>query len=758
MNKTLSDESGGALCDGLSVAREVRVMEAYRRHEADHPFVRELECLKVQTPASLLEIREGDWFAGRQDRLLVGIDQEHGGLDECAFYCAREDLQRRLVDPRASDEVRTQIRELLAFWEGRTTYDHCRRAFPEHLQKGLPADDYYTGTEISYPMFGLGGPMLDFGKLLRLGIGGLREQVEQRRRRAQDEEQRRFLDSLSGAIDIFVDAALRYAADARAKASQVADEESRQRLLLIEASCRHIASEPPRTYHQTVQLVLLYCLVSLVKNYGRMDVYLGDFLARDLEAGVISMDQAREMTLGLWKLIHFRGNHFNNRMVLGGRGRPNPQNADRFIKLALEVQAIYGQAIPQMALRWYEGMDKSIWDQALATLAGGSTQPMLYNDDVNVPAVERAFGVSEADAEQYVMYGCGEYVIDYRSIGSPDAALNIAKALTVTLFNGTDPFVPQKGGRGFGELRSLATFEAFREAYAGQLRHEIALLAEAQALIYRETSKHACYPFLSLLYADCVERGKPLLAGGVRHVGGTLEAFGSSTASDSLLAIKKTVYDEGIVTPEELLEALRADFVGHEALRRQLLGYPKYGNDDLEADAMSLWLNGVICKAARQEGKRVGLDSFLIVLINNGDSIWLGKGVAATPDGRKAGQPIANGNQPGAGYDQSGLTALLNSMSKLDAGLHAGVVHNVKLSRGLAQSRRAEVSALFRAYFASGGTQAMITVTDRGELERAMEEPEKYANLIVRVGGYSERFVNLPREIQQEIIRRTLYS
>jgi len=173
---------------------------------------------------------------------------------------------------------------------------------------------------------------------------------------------------------------------------------------------------------------------------------------------------------------------------------------------------------------------------------------------------------------------------------------------------------------------------------------------------------------------------------------------------------------------------------------------------------MILCLNGLACRAAHREGLRAGLDSFNIVLINNGDSVWLGKGVAATPDGRNAGEPISNGNQPGAGYDHAAMTALLNSMSKLDAGLHARVVHNLKLSRGLAQSRRAEVSALFQGYFAGGGTQLMVTVIDRDELENALKEPEKHANLIVRVGGYSERFVNLPRDIQLEVIRRTLYA
>jgi pyruvate-formate lyase len=172
---------------------------------------------------------------------------------------------------------------------------------------------------------------------------------------------------------------------------------------------------------------------------------------------------------------------------------------------------------------------------------------------------------------------------------------------------------------------------------------------------------------------------------------------------------------------------------------------------------MNLWFNEFLCRTCAEKGKECGLDSFLIVLINNGDSIMFGKATAATADGRRAGAPIANANQPGAGYDQSGLTALLHSMGKLDPSLHAGVVHNLKVSRSTMTGNRAKISALLKAYFAVGGTQLMITVTDRGELEAAMKEPQEYANLVVRVGGYSDRFVNLTPDIQQEVLRRTLY-
>jgi pyruvate-formate lyase len=283
------------------------------------------------------------------------------------------------------------------------------------------------------------------------------------------------------------------------------------------------------------------------------------------------------------------------------------------------------------------------------------------------------------------------------------------------------------------------------------------LLAEAQAINYRVTGEHAIFPLLSLLYDDCLQRGKPLLAGGVRYLGGTLESFGNNTAADSLFSIQQAVFEKRLFSAARLLEMLECNFEGYEAERRQLLALPKYGNDHPDADAMSLWVNHLVCDAALRQAARVGLDTFLVVLINNGDSVLFGKTTGATADGRRRGEPLSNGNQPGAGYDQNGVTALMNSMAKLDASRHAGATHNIKLARPLFQTRFAHLRALAKGYFAQGGTQLMVSVTDRRELEEALVHPERYSNLIVRVGGYSERFVQLPREIQQEVLRRTLY-
>jgi pyruvate-formate lyase len=295
------------------------------------------------------------------------------------------------------------------------------------------------------------------------------------------------------------------------------------------------------------------------------------------------------------------------------------------------------------------------------------------------------------------------------------------------------------------------------QAYAQQVCHQIDLLAEAQVIIYKVCGQDVSMPLVSLLMEDCLARGKPLLQGGVRYLGGTLETYGNNCTADALLAIQKSVYEKRWFTSDQLIEILDHDFDGFEHEQRKLLALPKFGNDHPEADAMSLRLNHFVLTAIRNQRERTEMHSYLAVLINNSFSVGLGKTTSASADGRKSGESLTNGNQPRVGCDRQGLTALLNSMAKLDPGLHAGAVQNVKCSREMFRTRRPESEALLKGYFALGGTQAMITVVDKGELEDAILHPENYGNLMVRIGGYSERFVNLSRELQLEVIRRTLY-
>ena len=731
------------------LAREIHFSQVHREYENAPAWERESACLRAQFPVALAPIQPGDDFAGRELPMLVGVSPEPGGL---GYYCQADSIRTIFENPDTDTTTRLQAVWLLDYWAGRTTQAHCRAAFPERLAQALPDDDYVNGNEISFPLYRIAGPYLDFDKLLRLGIGALRRAIQDRQAALAPG----FFQTLTTALDLFGEVAQWYARQAREMAARPGGEQGRY--LRMAVSLEQIASGPPQNFHQAIQLAWLYALLAQVLNYGRMDVYLGDFLARDLDGALITEAEALDLTAALWRLINARGNVFNNRVIIGGLGRRNPVNADRFALMALDAQRRVHDILPQLSLRWARGMDERIWHEALDVIGAGNPFPILYNDDVNVPGVARAFEVSVEQAEQYLPFGCGEYVLDHASLGTPNGTLNLLKALDVTLHDGVDPFSGRRCGLGFGNLSNFATFGALQNAYERQVQHQVELLAEAAAIIYGVTGAELAFPFISLLYDDCLVRGKAILQGGVRYLGATLETYGNNSTGDALLAIQQAVFEKGWLPAADLLAALDADWQGHEAQRRRLKLLPKFGNDDPQADAMSLWVNTQVCTAVRDQRQRGELHSFLAVLINNNMNVGFGQKTAASAEGRRRGDSLSNGNQPGVGHDASGPTALLNSMSRLDPGLHAGAVQNIKVGRSLFGENRQALQALLAGYFDSGGSQLMLTVTDRAELERAMQFPEQYAHLLVRVGGYSERFVNLPRAIQLEILQRTLYE
>lgn len=338
----------------ISLEREKRFTRVYRAHRDDHPYVRELHCLSCQTEMLFLPLGPEDLFAGHTERMFVGIDPERGDVVETAYFCQRRLLTEHLQDPQTNARLRADIRELLDFWQDEVTHRRCRERFTEEMSVGLPSDDYYSCQELSFPMYGLGGPCLDYDRLLTLGIGGLRAQVSDRLRSAPDADSDAFLHCLLGALDMFTGVAVRYAQQAEALARlhplHAGD------LLRLRDDLYHICEHQPETYAQAIQLFWLYSLMSLTRNYGRMDVYLGDFLARDLDQGVLSAEQGDRLTLALWRMIARRTDNFNNRVIIGGLGRRNPANADLFAAYALRAQAASNQPIPQLSLRCHAGM------------------------------------------------------------------------------------------------------------------------------------------------------------------------------------------------------------------------------------------------------------------------------------------------------------------------------------------------------------------------------------------------------------------
>lgn len=396
---------------------------------------------------------------------------------------------------------------------------------------------------------------------------------------------------------------------------------------------------------------------------------------------------------------------------------------------------------------------------------GFSNEPLLgrsvgyFYDEARALEALEAEGADAAakEAEDYVFFGCGEYVLNKKSLGSPNGIINLLKALEVTIFDGQDIWENKPLGRKLGSLTDFESFEEFYDAYKKQLSWYFDILARQEQMEYDICGETGEFLFISMLMEDCLERGKGICGGGIRYLGGTLETYGNINTANSLYAIKDLVYDRKLISAKKLMEALRADFQGYEQERRLLLEAEKYGNDLDGVDQMAVDLHEFVCSSVREQKRITRMHSYMVVIINNEANTVLGRFTAASADGRRSGEPMANANNPAGGTDTSSATAMLNSLVKLRTDIHAGAVQNMTFSKELFGENRKILEQLLRTYFANGGQQAMINVLGREDLVKAMERPQDYGNLLVRVGGFSARFVTLAPDVQREIASRTLY-
>lgn len=446
------------------------------------------------------------------------------------------------------------------------------------------------------------------------------------------------------------------------------------------------------------------------------------------------------------------------RVIIGGLGRKRPEAADRLAIVIMEASRRFREVVPQLTLRYYSGMDERVFQKAMEVNAEGTTFPIIYSDDTNIPAVEKVYGVSREEAEQYVPFGCGEYVLVGRSVGTPNNGINALKALEMALHNGLDKFQNVRCGVETGPLTAFDTFEKLYAAVLEQLYPVIDRFAVQKYLNYTVAGENAPYLHLSLLLDDCIARGKPVFEGGVRYLNASSEMFGIISCADSLTAIKTLVYDGKRFTLEQFVHMLDCDFEGFEAERKLCLEAPKYGNDDDAADAMAARLFADLADRTVEAGKAAGLDHYNIVSVNNSMSAEWGSLCEASACGRKRGSAMANANGASIGADKSGITALLNSMSKFDNTKHVGVINNVRFTKELFSGSMDKVGAVLKAFYENGGVQTNLCVIGRDDLENAMAHPENYQNLLVRIGGFSARFVTLNPVVQREIIERTTYG
>jgi pyruvate-formate lyase len=729
--------------------------DTYKKYANASTAMREVECLRIQYPVLFCDIQEDDLFAGRDRIPILGfMPQSNGGF---GYYFEEEQIKALQNDPKTTDDNKNIVSDLIRFWTTENSNQKTRDSYPAKLKQVLFSEQWMQDPIIAAPLYRMSGTQCDFDKLIRLGISGLRKEVAlYKSKSAKSDESYSVYEGMEKALDLFGEVA-NYYAEMTFEQSKKAATERKKELLIMEKVLRKIATQKPDTLREAIQLMFLYAEITGTINYGRIDEYLGDIYVSELKRGSLTKVEAIRLMSNLWNMIDAKGKVYDSRVIVGGKGRRNEKNADQFALLAMEVTGKVRSITPQFTLRFYKDQNPALYEKALDLISTGNPYPMIYNDEVNIPSVMNAFKVPYEEAIHYLPFGCGEYILYHRSVGTPSGVINLLQALSVTIHKGINPVSKKQVGLKTSELGTFDTFDKLFSAYKKNVELYVEQLAYQEKLEYEMAGKVAPFLFLSMVFDDCIKRGKGIFAGGVRYLGGTLESYGNTNTADSLVAIKKLVYEDKKLTLDKIVAALDANFEGYAKERRMMLDVAKYGNDDNYADDIKVEVDRHICNVTRNMSEKVGLDSYLVVIINNSANTTMGQQTAATPDGRKAFTYMANANAPTGGADKNGVTAFLNSIVKPDTKIHAGAVQNMKFSKDMFSTYRPKTEALLKTYWEKGGAQCMINCLGRDDLENAMKYPERYANLIVRVGGFCARFVELPKEVQLEILSRTLY-
>ena len=724
--------------------------EVYKS-ESD-PSLREAKCLALQVPYVLVPIGEDELIVGCMKHGFVGFSPQYGGSYTYFYWDDRVEAALNEIRDTVDDEYIAKIEELRAFWNKENTEQKVDDAFHERystpmLKRIVEYSRFYRAS------CRIAGMNVDLELLAHAGLGGLKERNAEYRKINDNPN---FYDALDMSIDVLADACRIYAKNAEELLKGDITEQRRKDLNEIRDQLYYLAEGgKPRGFKEALQLIWIYTISSDLMNFGRLDNALGDIYAYDIDNGIIDEEEAIRWLSSFYKAIIRVSKVHDSRIIIGGKGRHDPETADRlafaFIETAKRVQDV----VPQLTLRYYSGMNEELMTKTLENIQAGAVYPIVYSDDATIPAIMELYGINEEEACQWVPLGCGEYVLENCGAATPNSSMTLSSALDVVLHEGYNSFNGVLEAPGLPPVSTYKTFDELFEAYSNVLKPACEETAYYQYLNYKFAGTEGNYLHMCLLTHDSVERGLPVFAGGCRYLSMTDEVFGYVTCADSLTAIKKHVYDEKNFTLEELVKMLDANFEGYEKEREMLLSAPKYGNDDDYADEIAVRVFNNIAELHWEAGEKLGLPKYNIVSVNNSGSAERGKMSSATACGRKRGEPLSNGNSPSIGGDKCGLTATLNSMRKIDPKKHVGVVHNVRFNKDMLRNNFDKIKMLLEIFYENGGAQTNLSSIGKDDLEQAMIHPERYKNLLVRIGGFSARFVELDPIVQHEILLRT---
>jgi len=676
------------------------------------------------------------------------------------------------------EEIDTYERVVIPYWKGRTQRERIFSHVPEEWKAAYQAGLFTEFMEQRAP----GHTALD-GTIYTKGMLQYKAEI------AAEIDKLDFMNDLEAtdkleelkAMDISCDAVIvfaeRHAELAEEWAKKKTDPKRKTELLSIAEVCRWVPAHAPRTFWEAIQMYWFCHLGTITElngwdamNPGHFDQHLEPFYNREIAAGTLTRDEAKELICCFWIKVNNHTappkvgitaresgtyNDFTN-INIGGIRPDGSDGVNEVSYIMLEVVEELHLLQPGNSVHISAKTPDKFLKRACEVIRQGHGYPSVFNPDIYVLELLNQ-GKSLQDAREGGCSGCIEVGAFGKEAYLLTGYLNVPKILEVTLNNGIDPVTGKVAGMQSGDPLTFKTFEDLYDAFNRQLNYIVDLKIKVSNYIDRMFAKYAPAPFLSVVIEDCIKKGKDYYDGGPRYNTSYIQCTGLGTVTDSLSTLKKHVFEDKTFTMERILDAVARNFDKEEILRQTIINRtPFFGNDDDYADSIAVQVYNDLLKAI--DGKpNIKGETYHLNMLSTTCHIYFGKVLGATPNGRVAGKSISDGTSPSHGCDTHGPSAVIKSLTKLDQVKSGGTLLNQRFLPSLLKrdSDLQKLGSLIRSYFTMGGHHIQFNIVDTATLLAAQAHPEDYKDLLVRMAGYSDYFNDMNGDLQQEVIERT---
>lgn len=713
-------------------------------------------------------------------------------------------MEERQNDRYVIDEkVKKDIIDIAPHWKNKTVSEAIIHSYTDeeakgsHLGKGVNLEGLFVYA-------GVGHVCADYEKLLRIGFGGIKKDIETRLAALdtsipEDVKKQEFYSAELIILEGVNSYITRYGQLAERMALDEADANRKAELERVASNCLHVAEGAPRDFWEAIQLWHIATNMIIIETnghsvtYGRFDKQFYPFYKADIDNGRLTRELMQELIehsfLKMHQLRKIRGTNaitFSSGTIMGGTALDvggvdeNGNDITNDVSyMVLDAHAHTRIPNPWMGVRLHKDTPLEFKIKVFNVIRIGTGEPKIFNDEPMIQSLVN-YGKPIEDARNYVGVGCVEPCVPGKTYGWHDSgSVNLAKILSLAINGGrcidcsascSRYDVCAGIGKGLsidtGSLDTFDTFEELAASFDRQMKYWCDMLIACINKIDYAQQRLKPLPYLSLLMDDCVAVGKDITVGGACYNHSGPQGVGIGTAADSLSVIKQIVFDEKRVSGSELLCALKADWDGYEPLYALVNGdrMHHYGNDDDYADDIAKFVVATYCQYIEHRPTPHG-GEYMPGVFSVTNNVLHGAVVAATPDGRRAFEPVSDCIGPVhtqyGSHDRRGPTAIANSVAKLDhARIGNGIILNWKFSPAAVSgiSGRDSLIGLMDTYFQNNGMQSQFSIVSRSMMCAAQNDPDKYKDLVVRIAGYSAYFIELSPELQSDLIGRTELS